>query len=264
MSTRWEFLRIALYFLGINSFFLKGWRKLHYAGAHASAQRFSRTNPIFLLLWLSQMTQAQLETLQTENQHLKDLLQKLESKSPKVSLLWHSHYIIYSLHILQTAADRILFLNVASVFVSKLDSSLPQRGDSSLASLRESYMSSLSSLEQENRQLRQAIAEMHARLEASNRTCHDRYEQALLSHATPDQPQPAQDRYLPAYTKTHTHTHKRSRNWTLMKRLALSVAVKILDIANTGRRRCRESQTHPLPLQWLGSSLIIIHSCRWR
>ncbi|XP_037626731.1 centrosomal protein of 63 kDa isoform X4 [Sebastes umbrosus] len=96
------------------------------------------------------MTQAQLETLQTENQHLKDLLQKLESKSPK-------------------------------------------RGDSSLASLRESYMSSLSSLEQENRQLRQAIAEMHARLEASNRTCHDRYEQALLSHATPDQPQPAQD-----------------------------------------------------------------------
>lgn len=96
------------------------------------------------------MTQAQLETVHTENHHLKGLLQRLESQSPK-------------------------------------------RGDSSLASLKESYVSSLSSLEQENRQLRQAIAEMHARLEVSNQTCQDRYERALLSHATTGQPQPAQD-----------------------------------------------------------------------
>ncbi|XP_030290378.1 centrosomal protein of 63 kDa [Sparus aurata] len=93
------------------------------------------------------MTQAQLETLQTENQHLKGLLQRLESQSPK-------------------------------------------RGDPSLASLRESYVSSLSNLEQENRQLRQALA----RLEVSSRTCQDKYEQALLSHAMTDQPQPAQER----------------------------------------------------------------------
>uniref|UniRef100_A0A8P4GDW8 Centrosomal protein 63 n=1 Tax=Dicentrarchus labrax TaxID=13489 RepID=A0A8P4GDW8_DICLA len=96
------------------------------------------------------MTQAQLETLQTENQQLKGLLQKLESQSPK-------------------------------------------RGDSSLASLRESYVSSLSSLEQENRQLRQALAMMHGRPEISNWTCQDKYEQALLSHAMTDQPQPAPD-----------------------------------------------------------------------
>ncbi|XP_054458568.1 centrosomal protein of 63 kDa isoform X2 [Anoplopoma fimbria] len=96
------------------------------------------------------MTQAQLETLQTENQHLKGLLQRLESQSPK-------------------------------------------RGDSSLPSLRESYVSSLSSMEQENRQLRQAIGEMQARLEVSNQTCQDRYERALLSHAMTDQPQPAPD-----------------------------------------------------------------------
>ncbi|XP_035509908.1 centrosomal protein of 63 kDa isoform X2 [Morone saxatilis] len=96
------------------------------------------------------MTQAQLETLQTENQQLKGLLQKLESQSSK-------------------------------------------RGDSSLASLRESYVSSLSSLEQENRQLRQALAMMHGRPEISNRTCQDKYEQALLSLAMTDQPQPAPD-----------------------------------------------------------------------
>ncbi|XP_041791481.1 centrosomal protein of 63 kDa isoform X2 [Chelmon rostratus] len=96
------------------------------------------------------MTQAQLETLQTESQHLKVLLQRLESQSPK-------------------------------------------RGDSSLASLRESYVSSLSTLEQENRQLRQALAEMNGRHEVSSRVCEDRYERAQLSHAMTDQPQPAHD-----------------------------------------------------------------------
>lgn len=52
------------------------------------------------------MTQAQLETLQTENQHLQVLLQRLEPQSPKVRVLCcgSCHYAA-----LQTAADRILF-----------------------------------------------------------------------------------------------------------------------------------------------------------
>ncbi|XP_039985084.1 centrosomal protein of 63 kDa isoform X2 [Xiphias gladius] len=94
------------------------------------------------------MTQTQLETLETENHHLKGLLHRLESQSPK-------------------------------------------GGDSSLASLRESYTSSLSILEQENRQLRQALSEMRARAGVFSQ---DKYERALLSHAVTDQPRPAQDR----------------------------------------------------------------------
>ncbi|KAM4629738.1 centrosomal protein of 63 kDa [Polymixia lowei] len=96
------------------------------------------------------VTQVQLETLKIENQHLNDLLERLESRSPK-------------------------------------------RGDSSLASLRESYVSSLSSLEQENRQLRQELAEVHARLEASTQTWQDKYERALLNHGKTAQPQSTQD-----------------------------------------------------------------------
>lgn len=91
------------------------------------------------------VTQAQLETVQAESQHLKRLLQSLQPQSPK-------------------------------------------RGDSPLASLRESFVSSLSSLEQENRQLRQALAEMKTQREASSQ---DKYEQAVLSHAATDQQQPA-------------------------------------------------------------------------
>ena len=88
----------------------RGWEKLHYSGSHASAQAFSNTSHIFLL-HLSQMTQAQLETLQTENQHLKGLLQRLESQSPKVCLLWHSCDVVIT--VLQTAADRFLFLTLS-------------------------------------------------------------------------------------------------------------------------------------------------------
>ncbi|XP_070817121.1 centrosomal protein of 63 kDa isoform X2 [Chaetodon trifascialis] len=105
------------------------------------------------------MTRAQLETLQTENQHLKVLLQHLEPQSPK-------------------------------------------RADSSLASLRESYVSSLSSLEQENRRLRQELAEVNARCEVSSRICGDKNERVLLSHAATDQPQPAQDS---EDTRCHNH-----------------------------------------------------------
>ncbi|XP_073331872.1 centrosomal protein of 63 kDa [Pagrus major] len=118
------------------------------------------------------MTQAQLETLQTENQHLKGLLQRLESQSPK-------------------------------------------RGDPSLASLRESYVSSLSNLEQENRQLRQALA----RLEVSSRTCQDKYEQALLSHAMTDQPQPAQERHHKPREEAQTATRSEGEIQKLFKQL---------------------------------------------
>ncbi|XP_036970148.1 centrosomal protein of 63 kDa [Acanthopagrus latus] len=118
------------------------------------------------------MTQAQLETLQAENQHLKGLLQRLESQSPK-------------------------------------------RGDPSLASLRESYVSSLSNLEQENRQLRQALA----RLEVSSRTCQDKYEQALLSHAMTDQPQPAQERNHKHREEAQTATRSEGEIQKLFKQL---------------------------------------------
>ncbi|MCJ8729673.1 hypothetical protein PDJAM_G00109240 [Pangasius djambal] len=83
------------------------------------------------------MTQVQLETLKLENQHLNDLLERVESRSPK-------------------------------------------RTDGELASLRDSYVSSLNSLEQENQQLRQDLAEVRARMEASNQTWQDKYERALL------------------------------------------------------------------------------------
>lgn len=64
--------------------------------------------------------------------------------------------------------------------------------DSSLASLRESYVSSLSSLEQENQQLRQALAKMQFQTQVSKQTCLNKYEHAMLSYAVPDQP--AEDR----------------------------------------------------------------------
>ncbi|KAL7891188.1 hypothetical protein AOLI_G00006640 [Acnodon oligacanthus] len=82
------------------------------------------------------VTQVQLETLKIENQHLNDLLERVESRSPK-------------------------------------------RADGELASLRDSYVSSLSSLEQENQQLRQELAELRAHMEASNQTWQDKYERAL-------------------------------------------------------------------------------------
>uniref|UniRef100_A0A8B9KKG0 Centrosomal protein 63 n=1 Tax=Astyanax mexicanus TaxID=7994 RepID=A0A8B9KKG0_ASTMX len=83
------------------------------------------------------VTQVQLETLKIENQHLNDLLERVESRSPK-------------------------------------------RADGELASLRDSYVSSLSTLEQENQQLRQELAELRAHMEASNQTWQDKYERALL------------------------------------------------------------------------------------
>lgn len=85
------------------------------------------------------VTQVQLETLKLENQHLNDLLERVESRSPK-------------------------------------------RGDGELASLRDSYVSSLNSLEEENRQLRLEMTELRARMEANNQTWQDKYERALLQN----------------------------------------------------------------------------------
>ncbi|XP_066520709.1 centrosomal protein of 63 kDa isoform X2 [Hoplias malabaricus] len=85
------------------------------------------------------VTQVQLETLKIENQHLNELLERVESRSPK-------------------------------------------RTDGELASLRDSYVSSLSSLEQENQQLRQDLAELRAHMDASNQTWQDKYERALLQN----------------------------------------------------------------------------------
>ncbi|XP_005727235.1 centrosomal protein of 63 kDa [Pundamilia nyererei] len=78
--------------------------------------------------------------------------------------------------------------------LQRLQPQSPKRGGSPLASLRESYVSSLSSLEQENRQLRQTLAEMQSQLEASNQSSHDKYEHAVLSHAATDQEQPTYNR----------------------------------------------------------------------
>lgn len=85
------------------------------------------------------VTQVQLETLKLENQHLNDLLERIESRSPK-------------------------------------------RGNGSLAGLRDSYVSSLNSLEEENRQLRQEVTELQARMEVSNQTWQDKYERVLLQN----------------------------------------------------------------------------------
>uniref|UniRef100_A0A8C1PBB6 Centrosomal protein 63 n=1 Tax=Cyprinus carpio TaxID=7962 RepID=A0A8C1PBB6_CYPCA len=85
------------------------------------------------------VTQVQLETLKLENQHLNDLLERVESKSPK-------------------------------------------KRDGELASLRDSYVSSLNSLEEENRHLRLETIELRARMEANNQTWQDKYERALLQN----------------------------------------------------------------------------------
>ncbi|KAM4738456.1 centrosomal protein of 63 kDa isoform 2-T2 [Anableps anableps] len=97
------------------------------------------------------MTQAQLETLQAENQHLKGLMLTLQPQSPKGA-------------------------------------------ESSPGSLQQRYMSSLSILEQENQQLRQALAKTQLQLDAPNETCQESNEEVLLRHAMMEHLQPDQER----------------------------------------------------------------------
>ncbi|XP_032427079.1 centrosomal protein of 63 kDa isoform X2 [Xiphophorus hellerii] len=102
------------------------------------------------------MTQAQLETLQAENEQLKGLLQTLQSHSPK--------------------------------------------GDeSSAALLQQRYLTSISSLEEENRQLRQALAKHHVQLDAQDETGPERNQHVALSHTTMTaQVHPGPERTQPA------------------------------------------------------------------
>ncbi|XP_048055659.1 centrosomal protein of 63 kDa isoform X8 [Megalobrama amblycephala] len=98
------------------------------------------------------VTQVQLETLKLENQHLNDLLERVESRSSK-------------------------------------------RGDGELASLRDSYVSSLNSLEEENKRLRLEMTELRARMEANNQTWQDKYERALLQNHNKNHSHNAQNRF---------------------------------------------------------------------
>ncbi|XP_029938380.1 centrosomal protein of 63 kDa isoform X3 [Salarias fasciatus] len=99
-------------------------------------------------------TRAQLGTLQTENQHLKGLLQKLH-----------------------------------------------KGGD---PSLEESYVCSLSGLEQENLQLRQALSHMRSQLSHQDKLS----ERALVSHATADRLEPAQDRFQEEVQRSRDQTQE--------------------------------------------------------
>lgn len=120
----------------------------------------------------------QLDTLQAENHHLKCLLQSLESHSHEVCVLCCSRYTLYTL----TRPTRLF--NILS----------PQTPPS--ASPREVFVSFLGSLEQENQQLRQELAEMHRGHEVSDHTCKEGDDQVLLSHTTTDQPQSAGGRCM--------------------------------------------------------------------
>ncbi|XP_072295267.1 centrosomal protein of 63 kDa [Eucyclogobius newberryi] len=62
---------------------------------------------------------------------------------------------------------------------SLLGSRSPKHGDPSLATLRDSYMLSLSSLEQENLQLRQALGEVRSRFSASNANGQEKLQDAV-------------------------------------------------------------------------------------
>ncbi|XP_076008928.1 centrosomal protein of 63 kDa [Genypterus blacodes] len=107
------------------------------------------------------MAHAQQESLQNENQLLKDRLEKLHS---------------------------------------------PKRGESSLASLRESYLSSLSGLEQENQRLRQDLAETQAQLKVSNQSRQDQHDRDLLSQDKTDQAAPDTEEALSVKTKLENNT----------------------------------------------------------
>ncbi|KAI1889297.1 hypothetical protein AGOR_G00177710 [Albula goreensis] len=85
------------------------------------------------------VTQVQVETLKMENQHLTEMVERLECKS------------------------------------SKLD-------ESSLSVLRETYVSTMSRVEQENEQLRQELVEVHAQMEAYTQTWQEKLQQALLQN----------------------------------------------------------------------------------
>ncbi len=108
-----------------------------------------------------------------------------------------------------TQGRLFVFICISSVLHSfiiahHIFSLLSVRGVGELASLRDSYVSSLNSLEEENRQLRLETTELRARMEANNQTWQDKYERALLQNQNKN----AQNRYmLLKQTKNHSSQH---------------------------------------------------------
>lgn len=146
------------------------------------------------------VTQVQLETLKLENQHLNDLLERVESRSPK-------------------------------------------RGDGELASLRDSYVSSLNSLEEENRQLRQEMTELRARLEANNQTWQDKYERALLQNQNKNHLHNAQNRF--DEDVQHRHQEELQAMETRMQERALQYEDQIQTLLKQLENLARTSPHRP-------------------
>ncbi|KAM7012312.1 centrosomal protein of 63 kDa [Tautogolabrus adspersus] len=114
--------------------------------------------------------------------------------------------------------------------LQRLEPQSAKRGDPSLASLRESYVSSLSSLEQENQQLRQKLAEKHARHEVSK--------QMEKGHAMTNQPQPAQD------SNANARHHKHRKENTTRSEVEIQMLFKQLNTVSPSNREhlCSQDQ----------------------
>ncbi|XP_038160144.1 centrosomal protein of 63 kDa [Cyprinodon tularosa] len=78
----------------------------------------------------------------------------------------------------------------------------PKETGSSPTSLQQHYAPPLSGLEKENRHLRQPLSKTQTLPDAPSRTCQERYEQALLSHAMTEHLQPDQERLWEQKTAT--------------------------------------------------------------
>ncbi|KAM4575574.1 centrosomal protein of 63 kDa [Fundulus diaphanus] len=129
------------------------------------------------------MAQAQLDTLQAENQHLEGLLERLQPHSPEFCLAcW---------------ACLGMWLIPESLIS-------PQEPGVAPASLQQRSVSSMSSLEQEDRRLRQALAKAQLQLDATDETRQERCERALLSHAMTEHVQPDQE-WLQAQKAASSH-----------------------------------------------------------
>ncbi|KAK7144700.1 hypothetical protein R3I94_010955 [Phoxinus phoxinus] len=146
------------------------------------------------------VTQVQLETLKLENQHLNDLLERVESRSPK-------------------------------------------RGNGELASLRDSYVSSLNSLEEENRQLRLEMTELRARMEANNQTWQDKYERALLQNQNKNHSHNAQNRFDEDVQRRHQEELQAME--TRMQERALLYEDQIQTLLKQLENLARTSPHHP-------------------
>ncbi|KAM9849245.1 centrosomal protein of 63 kDa [Aulostomus maculatus] len=130
--------------------------------------------------------------------HQRDLtIAKLSSSSSSVKQqlsreLERAEQKAAELQVTQAQLDALQDENHHLRLLQTSESNSLKKGDSPLAQ-RESCVSSVSSPEQQNGQLQQELAETHRRLEASNQTNRNRYEQVLLSCASTDRQQSIQD-----------------------------------------------------------------------